>query len=173
MSRQVHVAVIGAGTGAAHVEAYCANGALYRGAVVCDLDAAHAAKAAGRAGAAVETSYDAVLRRVDIDLIDICLPPSLHASAIEQALRAVGMCCAKSRWSARYARSSASSSWQRVPATRWSLSTNTVTEYGDICRMRLEDRSFDTAVSTLVLDVVPDAARRGDFCGAWVRLAVC
>jgi hypothetical protein len=85
----------------------------------------------------------------------------------------VGMCCAKSRWSARYARSSASSSWQRVPATRWSLSTNTVTEYGDICRMRLEDRSFDTAVSTLVLDVVPDAARRGDFCGAWVRLAVC
>jgi len=88
MSRQVRVAVIGAGIGAAHVEAYCANAALYEVAGVCDLDATRAAKVAVSAGAAVETSYDAVLRRDDIDLIDICLPPSLHATAIEQALRA-------------------------------------------------------------------------------------
>ena len=87
MSRQVRVAVIGAGIGAAHVEAYCANAALYRVAVVCDLDEARASKTATSAGAAVETSYDAVLRRDDIDLIDICLPPSLHASAIERALQ--------------------------------------------------------------------------------------
>ena len=87
MSRQVRVAVIGAGIGAAHVEAYCANAALYRVAVVCDLDEARASKTATIAGAAVETSYDAVLRRDDIDLIDICLPPSLHASAIERALQ--------------------------------------------------------------------------------------
>jgi predicted dehydrogenase len=87
MTRQVRVAVIGAGIGAAHVEAYRANAALYRVAVVCDLDAARAANVAGSVGAVVETSYDAVLRRDDIDLIDICLPPSLHGSAIEQALR--------------------------------------------------------------------------------------
>jgi predicted dehydrogenase len=88
MSRRFRVAVIGAGIGAAHVEAYCANAELYEVAVVCDLDAARAAKVAGGAGAAVETSYDAVLRRDDIDLIDICLPPWLHGAAIEQALQA-------------------------------------------------------------------------------------
>jgi predicted dehydrogenase len=87
MSRPVRVAVIGAGIGAAHVEAYCANAALYRVAVVCDLDPARAAKVAGSVGAAAETSYEVVLRRDDIDLIDICLPPSLHADAIEQALQ--------------------------------------------------------------------------------------
>jgi predicted dehydrogenase len=88
MSRRFRVAVIGAGIGNAHVEAYCANAGLYDVAVVCDLDAARAAKVAGRAGAAVETSYDAVLRRDDLDLIDICLPPWLHFSAIQQALEA-------------------------------------------------------------------------------------
>jgi predicted dehydrogenase len=88
MSRRFRVAVIGAGIGAAHVEAYCANAGLYEVAVVCDLDAERAAKVAGGAGAAVETSYDAVLRRDDIDLIDICLPPWLHGAAIEQALHA-------------------------------------------------------------------------------------
>jgi predicted dehydrogenase len=88
MTRQIRVAVIGAGIGAAHVEAYRANANLYQVAVVCDLDVTRAAKIAGSAGTIVETSYDAVLRRDDIDLIDICLPPSLHATAIEQALRA-------------------------------------------------------------------------------------
>jgi len=88
MSRQVRVAVIGAGIGAAHVEAYCVNAALYQVAVVCDLDATRATKAAVSAGATVETSYNAVLHRDDIDLIDICLPPSLHAAAIKLALRA-------------------------------------------------------------------------------------
>src|SRR5579863_1512524 len=84
MSRLFRVAVIGAGIGAAHVEAYRATPALYDVAVVCDLDAARAE----RLGATVETSYAAVLRRDDIDLIDICLPPSLHLDAIEQALQA-------------------------------------------------------------------------------------
>ena len=88
MSRQFRVAVIGAGIGAAHVKAYCANAALYQVAVVCDLDATRAAKVAISASAAVEASYDAVLSRDDIDLIDTCLPPSLHADAIELALKA-------------------------------------------------------------------------------------
>lgn len=87
MSRQFRVAVIGAGIGAAHVEAYCANGALYQVAVVCDLDAARASKVAATVGAAVETSYDAVLARDDIDLVDICLPPTLHLHTIELALQ--------------------------------------------------------------------------------------
>ncbi len=87
MIRQFRVAVIGAGIGAAHVDAYRENGALYRVAVVCDLDSGRAAKVAATAGATPETSYDTVLARDDIDVIDICLPPSLHLSAIEQALQ--------------------------------------------------------------------------------------
>ncbi len=87
MTRRFRVAVIGAGIGAAHVEAYRANAALYQVAVVCDLDTARANKLAVTADAVVETSYDAVLARDDIDLIDICLPPVLHRQTIEQALQ--------------------------------------------------------------------------------------
>jgi len=71
MSRQFRVAVIGAGIGAAHVEAYRANAALYQVAVVCDLDAERANKVAAKAGAAMATSYDAVLAHDDIDLIEM------------------------------------------------------------------------------------------------------
>ena len=42
MSRRFRVAVIGAGIGAAHVEAYRENAPLYQVAVVCDLDAERA-----------------------------------------------------------------------------------------------------------------------------------
>jgi predicted dehydrogenase len=84
MSRRYRVAVIGAGIGASHVAAYRANPEHYAVAVVCDLDAARAAQL----GAPVEMSYESVLRRDDIDLIDICLPPYLHLQAIEQALQA-------------------------------------------------------------------------------------
>lgn len=79
MARQYRVAVIGAGIGAAHVEAYRDNPDLYRVAVICDLDAARAATLADRVGAAVETSYAAVLARDDVDLIDICLPQPASA----------------------------------------------------------------------------------------------
>jgi predicted dehydrogenase len=84
MSRRYRVAVIGAGIGAAHVTAYRSNAGHYEVAVVCDLDAARAAQL----GVPVETSYEAVLRRQDIDLIDICLPPHLHLQTIRYALQA-------------------------------------------------------------------------------------
>lgn len=89
MSRRFRVAVIGAGIGAAHVEGYLANASGYEVAVVCDLDAARATAVAATApGADAVTSYDSVLARDDIDLIDICLPPYLHLQAIEAALAA-------------------------------------------------------------------------------------
>jgi len=87
MSQRCRVAVIGAGIGAVHVDAYLANAALYRVVAVCDLDATRAEKAAAPAGAEVVTSYADVLRRDDIDLVDICLPPFLHFEAVEQALQ--------------------------------------------------------------------------------------
>ena len=89
MSRRFRVAVIGAGIGAAHVEAYRDNAQGYEVAAICDLDAGRAgALAATVPGAVVETSYDAVLARSDIDLVDICLPPYLHLDTIEAALAA-------------------------------------------------------------------------------------
>ena len=89
MSKRLRVAVIGAGIGAAHVEAYRDNRQGYEVAVICDLDADRAAKLAVTVpGAGTQTSYDAVLARHDIDLVDICLPPYLHLLAIEAALAA-------------------------------------------------------------------------------------
>ena len=88
MSGRIRVAVIGAGIGAEHVKAYVDNAELYQVSVVCDLDAARASKAAALCGAEVETSYAKTLARDDVDLVDICLPPYLHLSAIEQALGA-------------------------------------------------------------------------------------
>jgi predicted dehydrogenase len=86
MTDKIGVAVIGAGIGAEHVKGYLENADRYRVAVVCDLDAARAARAAGLCGADVEAGYASTLARRDIDLVDICLPPHLHLSAIEQAL---------------------------------------------------------------------------------------
>jgi predicted dehydrogenase len=89
MTRRYRVAVIGAGIGAAHVEAYRDNAQGYEVAVICDLDAPRAGTLAAKVpGAVVETAYEAVLARQDIDLVDICLPPSLHLAAIEAALAA-------------------------------------------------------------------------------------
>ncbi len=89
MNRRFRVAVIGAGIGALHVEGLLANQQGYQVAVVCDLDAERAAALAATApGAVAETSYEAVLARSDIDLVDICLPPYLHFDTISAALAA-------------------------------------------------------------------------------------
>ena len=89
MTPRFRVAVVGAGIGAAHVEAYRGNATGYEVAVICDLDEGRAgALAATVPGASVAISYDTVLARSDIDLVDICLPPSLHLDAIEAALGA-------------------------------------------------------------------------------------
>ena len=89
MSRRWRVAVIGAGIGRTHVEAYLANAQAYEVVLVCDIDAELARNvAATTPGASAETKLAAVLTRADIDLVDICLPPSLHLEAIEAALGA-------------------------------------------------------------------------------------
>ncbi len=92
MTRRYRVAVVGAGIGAKHVEGYNANPALFDVAVICDRDTARAAALAAQVTTgpcAVHADYDdALLARTDIDIIDICLPPFLHADAISRALRA-------------------------------------------------------------------------------------
>jgi predicted dehydrogenase len=89
MTRRWRIAVIGAGIGRAHVEAWLANAGHFEVALVCDLDIERAREVAALVpGATAETSYPAVLERPDIDLVDICLPPHLHLEAIEAALAA-------------------------------------------------------------------------------------
>ncbi len=96
MSRRFRVAVIGAGIGAAHVDAYLANPALYQVTTVCDLDFDRAARLAAKADAVPVTDYAHVLRLGEVDLIDICLPPFLHFASIEQALQSgVHVLCEK------------------------------------------------------------------------------
>lgn len=87
MSRRFRVAVLGAGIGRVHVEAYAANADLYEVALICDLNAERAQEVATLTpGAIAETELTAALARPEIDLIDICLPPSLHLEAIEASL---------------------------------------------------------------------------------------
>ena len=76
------VAIVGAGIGAAHLDGYLANPERFTVTVICDLDAERAAPLVTRAGADYVASLDEVIGRRDIDIVDICLPPKLHKSAI-------------------------------------------------------------------------------------------
>ncbi|MBD8893897.1 Gfo/Idh/MocA family protein [Roseibium litorale] len=80
MSSKVRVAVIGAGIGKAHVSAYAELPELFEVRAVCDLNPVRAAEAAQLApGAKAVTSFEQVCADPEIDLVDICLPPQLHA----------------------------------------------------------------------------------------------
>jgi predicted dehydrogenase len=88
MSRKLRAAVVGLGVGEQHVDAYVALPALFDLVAVCDLDPARGAKAAEAHGVAALTSYDALLARGDIDVVNICTPPNTHFPLIMQALEA-------------------------------------------------------------------------------------
>jgi predicted dehydrogenase len=81
------VAVVGLGVGRMHVWSWRRMKDRFTVAAVVDVDGAKAAETAERTGADVET-FDAVLRREDIDVIDLCTPPSLHLDQIVAALEA-------------------------------------------------------------------------------------
>ena len=83
------VAVLGAGVGAEHLRGYQALPGRFEVAAICDRDAdrAHALVRAAP-GAAVEPSAAAVLSDPGIDVVDVCLPPHLHARTVLDALAA-------------------------------------------------------------------------------------
>lgn len=86
---EIRVAIVGLGIGKAHLEAYAKISALYRVVALCDLNRARAQEAAQGYGAIfIETDYDRLLTRDDIDLIDICTPPNQHLAMIEKAVAA-------------------------------------------------------------------------------------
>jgi predicted dehydrogenase len=84
------VAIVGAGIGAAHMDGYLElPPGMFEVAVVCDLQEDRAGALAARApGCATSASLGEVLARPDVDVVDVCLPPVLHRSAILEALAA-------------------------------------------------------------------------------------
>ncbi|RYH11619.1 Gfo/Idh/MocA family protein [Tropicimonas sp. IMCC6043] len=80
------VAILGAGIGREHMDGYTALGERFRVTQVCDLDAARAEALAAPVGAACASSIDAVLANPEVDIVDICLPPSLHVPTAERVL---------------------------------------------------------------------------------------
>ncbi|SHL57754.1 Gfo/Idh/MocA family protein [Roseibium suaedae] len=89
MSRKIRVAVIGAGIGKAHVTSYAEVPDLFEVRAVCDLNPERAQEGAALApGAKAVTSFEEVCADPQIDLVDICLPPQLHARMTLAALEA-------------------------------------------------------------------------------------
>ncbi len=89
MNRVWRVAIIGAGIGGEHLSAYLALPDRFKVHTLCDLDRLRANELLQRApDAQYADSLDAVLTDPAIDIVDICLPPHLHYSSCERALRA-------------------------------------------------------------------------------------
>lgn len=88
MSR-LRVALIGAGIGRNHAEAFRNLPECFEVRAIVDLDPARAAKLAELAPVAeVGADFAALLERGDIDVIDVCTPPFLHRPMAAAALRA-------------------------------------------------------------------------------------
>lgn len=81
------VAVVGLGIGQMHVWSWRRMKDRFAVVAVVDPDDARAADAAQRTGADICT-FDEVLGRADVDIVDICTPPSLHLEQITAALAA-------------------------------------------------------------------------------------
>ncbi len=82
------VAVVGLGIGRAHIdEGFSKLRDQWEVAVICDLDPARLSKIGDEFGVARRTaSFAEVLGMADIDVIDICTPPSLHREQMLAAL---------------------------------------------------------------------------------------
>ncbi len=86
--KPLRIAIIGAGIGREHLEAYNELSDRYEVRIVCDLDEERARSIIE--GGAIEVTNDlsSVLQKDDIDLIDVCLPPHLHFDTVMAALKA-------------------------------------------------------------------------------------
>lgn len=88
-SAPYRTAIIGAGIGASHVAGFMELHDQYRLVAVCDLDEDKASALAAKAGGCtVATEFDQVIADRDVDIVDICLPPTLHSEAVLKALAA-------------------------------------------------------------------------------------
>jgi predicted dehydrogenase len=87
--RNYGVAVVGCGVGKNHIEAWQALRDKFTVRAICDLNEGVAQAVAAKYGVAVATTaLDAVLRRDDVDIVDICTPSSIRVAPVEAALAA-------------------------------------------------------------------------------------
>jgi predicted dehydrogenase len=84
------VAVVGLGIGRTHIaDGYAPNGSKFRVLAICDLDEARLAAVGDEFAVPRRVrSFDEVLSMEDIDIIDICTPPSLHFAQTMAAIEA-------------------------------------------------------------------------------------
>ncbi|MDQ3146188.1 MAG: Gfo/Idh/MocA family oxidoreductase [Actinomycetota bacterium] len=87
MAEPHRVAVVGLGIGTMHVWSLRRMKDRFTVAAVCDLDEAKAREVATRIRAEVLT-FEEVLARDDIRVVDLCTPPAAHLGQITAALRA-------------------------------------------------------------------------------------
>ncbi|MEM9222970.1 MAG: Gfo/Idh/MocA family oxidoreductase [Pseudomonadota bacterium] len=80
------VAILGAGIGEQHLRGFEALTDRFSVSQICDLNTGLAEQLAARVGAKVTDRIDETLADDDIDIIDVCLPPALHASVVRAAL---------------------------------------------------------------------------------------
>ena len=88
MSRQLRVGVAGLGVGCGHISAYQEFPNLYSVDAVCDIDPDRAAATAGEYKVEVAVSRFEELLGLDLDIVSICTPSSLHFAQADAALRA-------------------------------------------------------------------------------------
>jgi predicted dehydrogenase len=88
--RAIRVGIIGGGSIArAHLDGYVLAGNAAQVTAIADIDPAHAARSAKRAGGArVFTDYREMIGSGLVDAVDICLPHHLHKDAIVAAATA-------------------------------------------------------------------------------------
>jgi predicted dehydrogenase len=83
------VAVVGCGIGRGHLQAFRSHRDKFRVAALCDVDQKRVAAVGDEFGIDRRTvSFEELLRMDDVEIVDICTPPSLHIEQILAALAA-------------------------------------------------------------------------------------
>jgi len=89
MSKALRVGVVGGGIGRWHIEGWKKLEGQAEVLAICEIDAAKGKEVADLyAVPSVVSSLDDLLRRDDIDVIDLCTPPFLHFEQIQAVLKA-------------------------------------------------------------------------------------
>jgi predicted dehydrogenase len=85
-----NIAVVGCGIGRTHIaQGYARLPDKFRVAALCDVDAARLMAVGDEFGIARRiANFDEILRLEDVDVVDICTPPSLHVGQVLKALAA-------------------------------------------------------------------------------------
>jgi predicted dehydrogenase len=89
MGDMLRVGLVGCGIGRQHLDAYRSLTDLFEVMAICDVDAAKARElASGHGIGRVVTDVAALCEMDDLDIVDLCTPPYLHAAQTLQVLAA-------------------------------------------------------------------------------------